>query len=158
MTIAELMVALGYEVDKESRKKAIEDGKALKGALQKVLGMVGITVSLGGIIKFGKDSVQAASDVEQMEQKFDTVFANLKDEADGWADAFAHAIGRSKNTIKTYLADQQNLFVGFGMARDEAMKMSEKLTESAIDIASFANLNDDDAINAMTKADRKSVV
>ena len=69
MTIAELMVALGYEVDKESRKKAIEDGKALKGALQKVLGMVGITVSLGGIIKFGKDSVQAASDVEQMEQK-----------------------------------------------------------------------------------------
>lgn len=152
MTIAELMVALGYEVDKESRKKAIEDGKALKGSLQKVLGMVGITVSLGGIIKFGKDSVQAASDVEQMEQKFDTVFANLKDEADGWADAFAHAIGRSKNTIKTYLADQQNLFVGFGMARDEAMKMSEKLTESAIDIASFANLNDDDAINAMTKA------
>lgn len=152
MTVAELMVALGYKVDEKSRKKALEDGKALKGAMQKVLGMVGITISVGGLIKFGKDSVQAASDVEQMEQKFDTVFAELRNEADGWADAFAHAIGRSKNTIKTYLADQQNLFVGFGMARDEAMKMSEKLTESAIDIASFANLNEDDAINAMTKA------
>lgn len=152
MTVQELMVALGYKVDEKSRKKAVEDGKALKGSLQKILGMIGITVTLGGIIKFGKDSVQAASDVEQMEQKFDTVFDNLRSEADSWAGNFAAAIGRSKNTIKTYLADQQNLFVGFGMAREEAMKMSEQLTESAIDIASFANLNEDNAINAMTKA------
>lgn len=152
MTVAELMVALGYRVDDKSRKKVLEDGKALKGSLQKVLGMVGITISLAGVIKFGKDSIQAASDVEQMEQKFDTVFDNLAKEADAWAGNLADSIGRSKNSIKTYMADMQNLFVGFGMARDAAMDMSEQLTESAIDIASFANLDEDIAINAMTKA------
>jgi predicted RNA-binding protein with PIN domain len=146
------MVALGYEVDDDSRKKALEDGKALKKALNKLLGTLGISITLAGIVKFGKDSVQAASDVEQMEQKFDVVFDNLSDSADEWADNLADSIGRSKNSIKTYLADSQNLFVGFGMARDAAMEMSEQLTESAIDIASFSNLDDDTAIKAMTKA------
>lgn len=152
MTVQELMVALGYEVDESSRKKALEDGKALKNTLTSLLGTIGISISIAGIIKFGKDSVQAASDVEQMEQKFDVVFDNLSDSADEWADNLADSIGRSKNSIKTYLADSQNLFVGFGMARDAAMEMSEQLTKSAIDIASFSNLDDDTAIKAMTKA------
>lgn len=152
MTVKELMVALGYEVDEKSRKKVLDDGKALKNSLKSLLGTVGITISLAGIIKFGNDSVQAASDVEQMEQKFDVVFDNLSKQADKWAGNFASAIGRSKNVIKTYLADNQNLFVGFGMTREAAMDMSEKLTESAIDIASFANLDETTAIKAMTKA------
>lgn len=152
MTIKELMIALGYKVDEKSKNKAMNDAKALKKQVQSILGAIGLTVSIAGIIKIGKDTVQAASDVEQMEQKFNTVFGELSKEADSWASNFADSIGRSKNSIKTYLADQQNLFVGFGMARDEAMKMSEQLTESAIDLASFANLNEDDAINAMTKA------
>ena len=152
MTVKELMVALGYKVDEQSRKKALADGKALKNSLQSLLGMVGITVSIAGIVKFGKDSMQAASDVEQMEQKFNVVFDNLSGQADEWAGNLANAIGRSKNSIKTYLADNQNLFVGFGMARDAAMEMSEQLVESAIDISSFANLDETTAINAMTKA------
>lgn len=152
MTVRELMVALGYKVDDKSRRKALEDGKALKNNLSKMLGTIGITISIAGIVKFSKDSAQAASDVEQMEQKFNVVFDNLSKEADAWAANYADSIGRSKNSIKTYLADQQNLFVGFGMARREAMKMSQQLTTAAIDLASFSNLNENDAINAMTKA------
>lgn len=100
MTVKELMVALGYKVDEQSRKKALADGKALKNSLQSLLGMVGITVSIAGIVKFGKDSMQAASDVEQMEQKFNVVFDNLSGQADEWAGNLANAIGRSKNSIK----------------------------------------------------------
>lgn len=48
-------------------------------------------------MKFGKDSMQAASDVEQMEQKFNVVFDNLSGQADEWAGNLANAIGRSKN-------------------------------------------------------------
>lgn len=152
MTVQELFVALGYEVDEKSRKKALDDGKALKDTLKKMLGMVGITVSVAGVVKFGKDCIQAASDVEQMEQKFDVVFDSLSGQAAEWAENLADSIGRSKNAIKTYLADAQNLFVGFGMERDAAMRLSEQLTESAIDIASFANLEEDAAVNNMTKA------
>lgn len=152
MTVRELFVSLGYKVDDSSKKKAIDDAKALKGSITKLLGTVGITISIAGIIKFGKDSIQAASDVEQMEQKFNVVFDNLSKQADQWAGELADAIGRSKNSIKTYLADSQNLFVGFGMEREAAMELSKQLTESAIDIASFANLEEDAAVNAMTKA------
>lgn len=152
MTVQELFVGLGYKVDENSRKKAMADGKALKGSLSKILGAIGITVSLAGIIKFGKDSLEAASTVEQMEQKFNVVFDNLSKEADKWAGDFANSIGRSKNSIKTYLADNQNLFTGFGMTRDAAKEMSEQLVASAIDLASFNNIDDTTAINAMTKA------
>lgn len=152
MTVQELFVGLGYKVDENSRKKAMADGKALKGSLSKILGAIGITVSLAGIIKFGKDSLEAASTVEQMEQKFNVVFDNLSKEADKWAGDFADSIGRSKNSIKTYLADNQNLFTGFGMTRDAAKEMSEQLVTSAIDLASFNNIDDTTAINAMTKA------
>lgn len=152
MTIKELMVALGYKVDDKSKSKVLNDANALKKQVKSLLGTIGLTVSVAGIIQFGKDSAQAASDVEQMEQKFNVVFDNLSKEADSWAANFADSIGRSKNSIKTYLADQQNLLVGFGMARSEAMKMSQQLTTAAIDLASFSNLNENDAINAMTKA------
>lgn len=152
MTVRELMVAFGYDVDKASKSKAINDANNLKNSLKGILGTIGITISLAGVIKFGKDSLDAASNLEQMEMKFDTVFGEMKKTADQWAISFADSIGRSKTTIKTYMADNQNLLVGMGMARDAATEMTEKMVEAAIDLASFNNISDDDAVNAMSKA------
>ena len=90
--------------------------------------------------------------VEEMENKFNVVFGDMADEVDKWAEQFADSVGRNKNTIKTYLADQQNLLVGFGMTREEGSKLSEQMTTLALDIASFSNQDEDVAVNAMTKA------
>ncbi len=152
MTVRELMVAFGYDVDKASKSKVINDANNLKSTLKSVLGTIGITISLAGVIKFGKDSLSAASNLEQMEMKFNTVFGEMEKAADQWANSFADSIGRSKTTIKTYMADNQNLLVGMGMARDKASEMTEQMVKAAIDLASFNNISDDDAVNAMSKA------
>lgn len=152
MTVRELMVAFGYDVDKASKNKVIKDANNLKGTLKSVLGTIGITISLAGVIKFGKDSLDAASNLEQMEMKFNTVFGEMEKAADQWASSFADSIGRSRTTIKTYMADNQNLLVGMGMARDQATEMTEQMVKAAIDLASFNNISDDDAVNAMSKA------
>ncbi len=75
-----------------------------------------------------------------------------KDQADKWAENFAENTGKNKNDIKTYLADQQNLLTGFGATRKEGAKLSEQMTQAALDLASFNNANDDDAVRNMTKA------
>ncbi|RGH05309.1 hypothetical protein DWW59_08225 [Firmicutes bacterium AF16-15] len=150
--VRSLFVLLAYKTDKDSKNRVINEADALKGAVKKILGAVGITVSMAGVVKFGKDAMQAASDVEQMEQKFNVVFDTISKDVDAWAENLANAIGRSKNSIKTYLADNQNLLVGFGMDRQAAAQLSEQMVESAIDIASFANLDEDAAVNAMSKA------
>ncbi len=150
--VRRLVVSLGFKTDEASKKRVLDESQALKNSVKKALGAIGITVSLAGVIKFGRDAVQAASDVEQMEQKFNVVFQGISEEVDAWAENLANAIGRSKNSIKTYLADNQNLLVGFGMAREEAARLSEQMVKSAIDLASFSNINEDEAVDAMSKA------
>jgi hypothetical protein len=57
-----------------------------------------------------------------------------------------------QNDIKTYLADQQNLLVGFGMTRQAGAEMAEQMTSLALDLASFGNMDETASVNAMTKA------
>ena len=87
-----------------------------------------------------------------MENKFNVVFQGMTEEVNAWAENFADSIGRNKNTIKGYLADNQNMFVGMGMTREAGAKLSEQMVSLALDLASFNNLNEDDAVNAMAKA------
>lgn len=152
MTIRDIAVAFGFEVDRNSEKQAEGSIKGLKNMATKLLGSIAVVFSVSKLAGFAKDCVAAASDVQEMENKFDVVFDNIRDEVDQWAEEFANAVGRNKNTIKAYLADQQNLLVGFGMTREEGAKLSEEMTSLALDLASFANTDETVAVNAMTKA------
>ena len=152
MTIRDISVAFGFDVDRASQTQAENSIKGLKSMATKLLGKIAVVFSVTKLASFAKDCVEAASNVEEMENKFNTVFGNMADEVDKWAEEFANSVGRNKNTIKSYLADQQNLLVGFGMTREEGAKLSEEMTSLALDIASFSNQDEDVAVNAMTKA------
>lgn len=152
MTIRDIVVSLGFEVDKASESSAENSIKGLKQMATSLLGKIAVVFSITKIASFAKDCVEVASNVEEMENKFNVVFGEMSDEVDKWAESFADSIGRNKNAIKTYLADQQNLLVGFGMTREEGAKLSEEMTSLALDIASFANQDEDVAVNAMSKA------
>ena len=118
----------------------------------KVLGAVGITLSVAGIKSAIDGCVEVASSIEEMQNKFDVVFGDMRNEVDKWAQEYSDAIGRNKNDIKTYLADQQNLLVGFGMTRQAGAEMAEQMTSLALDLASFGNMDETASVNAMTKA------
>ena len=152
MTIREILVALGFKVDENSKDNAEKSVQDLKNFASKVLGTIAVVFSVQKLSAFAQDCVQAASDVEEMENKFDVVFDDIRGEVDQWAENFADAVGRNKNAIKTYLADQQNLLVGFGMSRQEGAKLAEDMTSLALDLASFANTDETMTVNNMTKA------
>ena len=146
------MILLGFDIDEQSQNEAENSVKSLKDMATKALGAIGVAFSVAGAASFVKDCVSVASEVEEMQNKFDVVFQGMTDEVEAWAQSYSDAIGRNKNDIKTYLADQQNLLVGFGMTRQEGAELSKQMTTLALDLASFANLDETAAVNNMTKA------
>lgn len=152
MTIRDIGILFGYKVDQASEKKVEGSIKSLKSMASKVLGAVGITLSVAGAKSTIDGCVEVASSIEEMQNKFDVVFGDMRNEVDKWAQEYSDAIGRNKNDIKTYLADQQNLLVGFGMTRQAGAEMAEQMTSLALDLASFGNMDETASVNAMTKA------
>lgn len=152
MTIRDIGILFGYKVDQASEQKVEGSIKSLKSIASKVLGAVGITLSVAGIKSAIDGCVEVASSIEEMQNKFDVVFGDMRNEVDKWAQEYSDAIGRNKNDIKTYLADQQNLLVGFGMTRQAGAEMAEQMTSLALDLASFGNMDETASVNAMTKA------
>lgn len=152
MTIRDIGILFGYKVDQSSEQKVEGSIKSLKSMASKVLGAVGITLSVAGIKSAIDGCVEVASSIEEMQNKFDVVFGDMRNEVDKWAQEYSDAIGRNKNDIKTYLADQQNLLVGFGMTRQAGAEMAEQTTSLALDLASFGNMDETASVNAMTKA------
>jgi hypothetical protein len=125
------------------------------GGLAKKMGQFGLvagTAAAAGIGAITTKSILAASDVEEMSSKFDTVFAGMSGTVRTWADEQAKAIGRSKYEIQGYLAESQNMLVGMGATREEGAELSKQITELGIDLASFNNLQDADAVNSLNKA------
>ena len=152
MTIRDIGILFGYKVDQASEQKVEGSIKSLKSMASKVLGAVGITLSVAGIKSAIDGCVEVASSIEEMQNKFDVVFGDMRNEVNKWAQEYSDAIGRNKNDIKTYLADQQNLLVGFGMTRQAGAEMAEQMTSLALDLASFGNIDETASVNAMTKA------
>lgn len=154
ISIGQFMFELLFGVDKGAKAQVEGELQALKEMASNLLGKIGIAFSISGLYNAINGCVQLASNVEEMQNKFDVVFAGLTDEVEAWASDFADAIGRNKNDIKGYVADMQNLLVGF-MGQDrrkEAAEMSKSMTQLAMDLASFANLDEAYAVEAMTNA------
>lgn len=103
-------------------------------------------VALGGLL------TNTASQAEEMQAKFDTVFGDLAQSTQTWAEDTAKAVGRSRIDLQTYLADLQNTNVGMGMARAEAAEFSKEILMLGIDLASFNNLAESDALNSLQSA------
>lgn len=129
-------------------KSSVGMGGAIKGLMASGL----VAAAAQQLIAFGKASITAASDVEEMSSKFDTVFKDLSGSVTAELEAFANAANRSVYDLKGFAATLQDTFVPLGFARDEAADMSVQLVKLAEDLASFNNLNTADVVADLQSA------
>ena len=127
-------------------------GNSMSGVFGKLGRVIVGAFAVDKIVEFGTKCLSAASEVEEMENKFNVVFKNTSKAMDEWADSYADSIGRSKTEIKTAISNQSDLMIGMGMTEEVAGDLSKKYTELAYDLASFNNVQDSTALEAMTKA------
>ncbi len=131
----------------EQNKKSFEKfGKSLKVAAIAVVAMGAAMTALSFKL------VKIASDAEEIQAKFNTVFKELKKEANLWAEDFGKSVGRATQDVKMWMAGLQDTFVPLGLARSEAFKLSKQLVTLAVDVASFNNAVDAEVIRDFTSA------
>ena len=89
----------------------------------------------GAILDFGKDTLKAASDVEQSFGGLDAVFKGTSGRVKQFADAAAAAVGLSKSQYATFATGLGSQLKGLGMSADAAADQTNTLIERAADLA-----------------------
>jgi hypothetical protein len=107
---------------------------------------VGVALVAAGITNvlfdFGKKSVQAAIDAEEMGSAFNVVFGNMADDVRAWAEETGNALGRSTQEIQRGALAFQELF-GKALQPEQAAELSKQFAVLTQDLASFKNLSNE---------------
>lgn len=93
-------------------------------------------------LSFGKASVQAAIDAEEMQSAFNVVFGNMAADVRAWAEETGNALGRSTQEIQRGALAFQELF-GKALDPAQAAEMSKQFAVLTQDLASFKNLSNE---------------
>lgn len=106
------------------------------------------------LLGLGSVAVKLASDFEETQSKFNTVFRDIRDDATETADNLEKNFGLSGQAALQLLGDTGDLLTGFGFTQEEALKLSNQVNELAVDLASFTNFSGGaaGASAALTKA------
>jgi hypothetical protein len=119
------------------------------GNLKKVGAAMGATFAASQIVSFGKESIMAASNINEALSKVGVVFGDNAKEIEAWAAGATDNFGMSERGALTAVGTFGNLFDAFGLGEEDTKKFSKSLTELAVDMASFNDMPVDDAMNAL---------
>lgn len=160
-----VVVPIISQFDSRGISKAIADFKKLEGAGQKTTyglrtldkGMTTLAknfakvaaVGLGATAVIGKSLVDAGSNLEESMSKVNVVFGESSKAVVDFANKAAVNLGISKTAALEAAGTYGNLFQAFGIGQAPAQEMSTTLVQLASDLASFNNVNVDDALLAL---------
>ena len=151
--MAKNAVVVKFLADIDGLKKGVDGINGKLSGMGKALKGFGLTLAASFGVKeitnFAKAAVGAASDLEESLSKVSAVFKQNADSVKLWSENSVQGFGLSKQAALEAAGTFGNLFTAFGVATDDASKMSQALTELAADLASFNNTSIDQAINAL---------
>jgi hypothetical protein len=103
-------------------------------------------------LQFGRNAMLISREAEESASKFGAVYGKAAQSAGAEIDKLADKVGRSATKLRAASADTQGQLRGIGFEAGEAAKMSQQVTEAALDLASFANKSDADATRSIQGA------
>lgn len=113
----------------------------------------GALVAAGaGIIKFGADSVKAASDLEESMNAVNVVFGSAADTITDFGEQAATSAGLAQAEFQQMASVLGSALINAGIPLDEAAEKTIELTQRAADMASVFNTSVPDALGAMQAA------
>lgn len=94
-------------------------------------------------------ALKRSSDYEENLNVLQTAFGSLTGDVRKWASETGKAVGRSVLDLEQYSAAMGSLFMGITDNEAAIAKMSTTIAQLAVDIGSFYNATDEDALNAL---------
>lgn len=123
--------------------------KNFTSRLKNVASTIGVAFAGTQILAFAKDTIMAASNMEESLSKVRVVFGEGAEAVEAWGKTSAESMGISNQAALEAAGTYGNLFQAFGLGQGQAQDMSMSLVQLAGDMASFNNTSIDDAILAL---------
>ncbi len=105
-----------------------------------------------GLLNFGKSMFTLGSDVTEVENVVDVAFGGMAQSAYDFAKTAQEQFGLSELAALRYSGILMSMFNASGVAQRDAAEMSTTLTGLAGDLASFYNIDQDDAFTKLRSA------
>ena len=133
MTLRDICVAFGYEVDAASERRAESSIKGISNMAKKLLGAITVYFSIQGLSSLA----QAAADVEALESQFTQVFGDMEAEATKSLQAIADESGALANRMKGSFTQIAAFTKTTGATEEEALGIAERGMYAVADSAAF---------------------
>ena len=114
---------------------------AFGGMLKKVSFAAAAATVGKTILEWGKAAVEAASDLQEVQNVVDVTFGSSASEIDSWAKNARTQFGLTETQAKKFASTIGATMKSSGLSGDEIVGMSEDLAGLAADMASFYNLD-----------------
>ena len=143
-------------IDTQIDTKGVDSGvKSIQGklnsagtAMTKFGGKMSLAVTAPLTVLGGK-MVSAASDMEENINKVDVAFGKSSENVKAWAETATESFGLSKNQALEAASLFGDMGTSMGLTQEEASSMSTSLAGLAGDLASFKNIDIDQAMTAL---------
>lgn len=145
MTIRDIAVAFGFEVDKKSEKQAESSIRGLKNLASKLLGVIGIGFSIAGL----GNLAEAAADVEALKSQFAQVFGDLEEDAAARLENIADNTGVAANRMKGSFVQIAAFAKTTGMEQAQALEISDRAMQAVADSAAFYDRSLEDVTESL---------
>lgn len=136
----------GFEKGLKSLSDMVGD---IKPKLKSLAMALTAAFSVKKLVDFGRQSIETASDLAEVQNVVDTAFGESKQKMEEFADTAVKTYGISKLTAKQTGSNFMAMAAGMGLANDSASDMAMALTGLSADMASFYNVGQDVASTAL---------
>jgi phage-related protein len=151
-------LAIKITGDAADAKRAFDDVEDHGGRMSGVFGKVGAGIAVGAaiggaaLVKLGKDSFDAASDLQQSTGAIDAVFGDWAVDVEQNAQKAATAVGLSASQYENSMAVIGAQLHNAGMAHGEMTDKATDLIQKGADMAAIFGGTATDAVDALSSA------
>lgn len=132
----------------ERMQEETELARVQASNLESMFRRIGSVVAAIGIGAMVKDAIDYASDLQEVQNVVDVTFG--EDSAvNDWAKTTLDAFGLNELSAKQFSGTMGAMLKSSGLAGDSVQEMAMKITELSGDMASFYNLDAEDAFNKL---------
>lgn len=135
-------IVIDTKIDQAGLKKGIS---GISTSLKGITKIAAVAFSVKVIYNFSKACIQAASDLEEVQNVVDTVFGESSAIIDNFAKNAVKSLGLSELSVKKYASTMGAMLKSMKLSDKQVLVMSQNMTALAGDMASFYNLSGDEA-------------
>lgn len=139
-------VVISTKLDNKGLTKGLSSLKSAFSGLGKIIGSAFAAKTL---INFGKESIELASDLQEVQNVVEVAFGSMSSEVDKFAKNSMKQFGISELNAKQYMGTFGAMSKAFGNSVTEAYNQAKILTSLTGDVASFYNLSTDEAFTKL---------